>query len=218
MREAEGSREEQGVADPRAALLAAVKAAFEGDPQSFISQTVDPSSADVLMIGTVVQLYCYADFNGRRIVDVLRHVALGEPRTASRLQDAQVFPMLTRLVEEHLPGGNLRDGLLTASATFEMHRAHRHSFAHWIVRRVRGEDALAMFSMNAREAERREGGELAPQEAKFGILPLEGFGQEVEKLKGHTNYLARTAAWMERNVRGLREALPSEAIDSTGRA
>lgn len=190
--------------DPRQALLAAIKAAFEGDPQAFINQTDNLNRDDVLMIGTVVQLYCYADFNGRRIVDVLRHAALGEPRSASRLQDAQVFTALEKLVRDHLWDGNLKDGLLRASATIEMHRVHRHNFAHWTARRVKGSRAIVFFSMNSKEAERRDGTALDPHEAKYGILPLEGFADEVEKLKGHTNYLARTAAELEREVDVLR--------------
>lgn len=196
-------------ADPRMELIASIKAAFEGDPQSFINKTADPKTTDITMIGTVVQLYCYADFNGRRIVDVLRHAALGEPRSASRLQDAQVFPMLTKLVINHLPESDLKSGLLNASETIEMHQIHRHNFAHWMVRRVKGENALVMFSTNSKEAERRDGAPLDPKEAKFGILALDGFDAEVEKLKEHTNYLARTAAMLEREVDKLRDSLVS---------
>lgn len=198
--------------DPRKTLLAAIKAAFEGDPQAFVNQTENPNSADVFMIGTVIQLYCYADFNGRRIVDVFRHVALGEPRAASRLQDAQVFPMLIKLVKEHLSVGDLKHGLLVAGEIVEMHRAHRHHFAHWMVRRVKGENALVMFSMNSKEAERRGGVELDPNEAKYGILPLDGFDTEVQKLKEHTNYLARTAAWLEREVSNLRDVIATGRV------
>lgn len=194
-------------ADPRETLLASIKSAFEGDPRSFINQTDNPKSTDILMIGTLIQLYCYADFNGRRIVDVLRPAALGEPRSASRLQDSQVFPILTKLVTDHLPESDLRNGLLRASETVEMHRAHRHRFAHWMVRRVKSENALVMFSMNSKEVERRDGAALDPKEARYGILPLDRFDAEVEKLKGHTNYLARTAAWLEREVDKLREGL-----------
>jgi len=190
--------------DPRQALLTAIKAAFDGDPQAFINQTDNLNSDDVLMIGTVVQIYCYADFNGRRIVDVLRHAALGEPRSASRLQDAQVFPALEKLVRDHLWDGDLKDGLLKAGVTIELHRVHRHNFAHWMARRVKGANAIVMFSMNSKEAERRDGSVLDPYEAKYGILPLEGFDAEVEKLKGHANYLARTAAELEREVDALR--------------
>lgn len=193
--------------DPRGELLAAIKTAFEGDPEAFVRQTDNLNENDVLMIGTVIQLYCYADFNGRRIVDVLRHAATGEPRTASRLQDAQVFPMLDRLVQEHLWEGDLKEGLLKASATVEMHRVHRHSFAHWIARRVKGANAIAVFSMNSKEAERRDGVALDPKEAKFGILPVDGFDKEVEKLKGHTNYLARKAAELERQTDALRDEI-----------
>ena len=143
--------------DPRLELITKIKTSFESDPTALINQTQNLNQADVAMIGTVIQLYCYADFNARRIVDVLRHAATGKPRSVSRLQDAQVFPTLEGLVREHLWDGQLKDGLLHAASTVEMHRLHRHNFAHWIARRVKGADALVMFSMNAREAERRDG-------------------------------------------------------------
>lgn len=195
--------------DPRLKLLASIQSAFEGNPQAFISQTTNPSIANMTMIGSVIQMYCYADFNGRRIVDVLRHAALGEPRCASRLQDAQIFPMLIKLVHDHIPNGELQDGLLKASDTIELHRGHRHNFAHWMVRRVRDENALVMFSMNSKEAQRRDGLALNPKEAKYSILPLDGFDVEIEKLKVHTNYLANSAAYLERNVDELRNSLSS---------
>lgn len=191
--------------EARRDLLVALKEAIDGDEKSFINQTSDLKTSDVLMIGTVIQLYCYADFSGRRIVDVLRHSALGEPRSASRLQDAQVFPMLIGLVNSHVPEGNVKRGLLIAAEIVEMHRSHRHNFAHWIVRRIKGENALIMFTMNAKEAQRRDGVDLDPQTAKYGILHLDGFDAEVGKLKEHTNYLARTSAWLEINVDKLRD-------------
>ncbi|WP_176026417.1 hypothetical protein [Brucella intermedia] len=196
--------------EARRELLAALKEAIDGDEKSLITKTSDLHSSDVLMIGTVIQLYCYADFSGRRIVDVLRHTALGKPRTASRLQDSQVFPMLIDLVNNHLSDEKLKQGLLIASEIVEMHRTHRHNFAHWICRRVKGENALIMFTMNSKEAHRRDGVDLDPQTAKYGILHLEGFDTEVEKLKEHTNYLARTSAWLDQNVDRLRDEFMSQ--------
>jgi hypothetical protein len=112
--------------------------------------------------------------------------------------------MLERLVRDHVWDGDLKEGLLKAAATVEMHRIHRHNFAHWIARRVTGENALVMFTMNAREAERRDGVAQEPKEAKYGILPLDGFDEEVRKLQDHTNYLARQAAHLEQHVTELK--------------
>jgi len=190
--------------DARLDLLSKLQDAFDSTPQAFINLTQNLNSHDVAMIGTVIQVYCYADFNARRIIDVLKHTAMGAPRSASRLQDAQVFPMLEHIVREHLWDGDLKDGLLKAAATVEMHRVHRHNFAHWSARRVKGANALVMFTMNAREAERRDGVAPEPTEAKYGILSLDGFDEEVRKLQEHTNYLARQAAHLEQHVEELK--------------
>ena len=73
--------------DPRLQRLLMLKAIFEQNPETFVEKTEDPSSTDYALIGKVVQFYCFADFNGRRIIDLLRHAAIGsDARNASRLQ------------------------------------------------------------------------------------------------------------------------------------
>lgn len=51
---------ENGGGDPRSALLAQLKDIFETDPEAFISRTTNLNHADVAMIGTLIQVYCYA--------------------------------------------------------------------------------------------------------------------------------------------------------------
>jgi len=200
--------DQDGDRDPRLEELARIKQAFEVDPEGFVNQTENLTDADVSMIGKVIQLYCYADFNGRRIIDAIRHAALGAGhRNGARLQDAQVFPYLREIVNEYLWDSPLKDGLLAAATIVEMHRIHRHNFAHWAARRLKGIDALVMFSKNAREAERRDGVAQQADEAKYGILPLAGFDREVHKLQDHGNYLANQAAHLERHVEEFREEL-----------
>ena len=186
--------------DPREQLLQKIKEAFDADPQAFLNQTANLRTPDVTMIGTVVQLYCFADFNARRLVNALQHAATGKPRSTSRLQDAQVFPALRVLALKQLPDSNIQQGILKALDTLEMHRVHRHNFAHWAARRIKGVEALILFSSNAREAEKRNYEAHEPGEATYGILPLEGFDGEVRKLRDHTNYLARTAAHVEQHI------------------
>lgn len=186
--------------DETAEILATLKANFDSDDNAFIDQTEPLTQSDLAMIGSIIQLYCYADFNARRIVNALRHAATGEPKSVSRLQDAQVFPALEKLVRDHLWDSDMKNGLLKAAATVEMHRMHRHNFAHWATRRIKGANALIMFTKNAKEAERRDGQTQEAGAAKYGILSLDRFPEEIRKLEGHTNYLALTSAHIDTHL------------------
>ncbi len=182
-----------------------IKTRFDADPDAFLSATTDLRDSDFALMGKLIQLYCYADLNARRIIDALRHAAFGaEARYASRLQDAQVFPKLREITAE-LWESNIREGILKAADNMEMHRVHRHNFAHWAARRVGSEEALVLFTKNAREAERRDGEPQQPDELKYAIVPLGIFVEEVQKLEGHAQYLAKSAAHVERYIDEFRQ-------------
>lgn len=114
-----------------------------------------------------------------------------------------MFPKLREIVEQ-LWESNLKEGVLRAADTVEMHRIHRHNFAHWAARRVDTDDALVLFTKNAREAERRDRDPQEPDELKYGIVPLAGFPREVQKLEGHAEYLAQSAAHVEQHLEEFR--------------
>lgn len=180
------------------AQITDIKTRFDADPDAFLASTIDLRDADFALMGKVIQLYCYADLNARRIIDALRHAAQGpRARNASRLQDAQVFPKLREIAAE-LWESNLKEGILKAADTVEMHRIHRHNFAHWAARRVGSEEALVLFTKNAREAERRDGDPPEPDQLKYAMVSLNGFAEEVTKLEGHAQYLAESASHVER--------------------
>lgn len=185
-----------------------IKTRFDADPDGFLRATRPLRQSDFVLIGKLIQLYCYADLNARRIIDALPNAAIGpEARYASRLRDAQVFPKLREIIEQ-LCESNLREGVLKAADTVEMHRIHRHNFAHWAARRVDTEDALVLFTKNAREAERRDGEPQDPEELKYGIVPLAGFPKEIQKLEGHAEYLAQSAAHIEQHLEEFRARFP----------
>ena len=187
------------------AQITTLKDQLECDPDAFLRATIDLTDADMLVMGKFIQLYCYGDLNARRIIDALRLAAIGpNAMNASRLQDAQVFPKL-REAADLLWDSNLKEGLHKAAETIELHRTHRHTFAHWAARRIPGHDALIVFSKNAREAERRDGIAPQPTEMKYGIVPMEGFKSELPKLEGHTLYLAESASHVETHIEEFRE-------------
>ena len=70
--------------------IAAIKTWFHAKPDAVLTSTTDLRETDFAVMGKLIQLYYYVDLNARRIIDALRHAALGpEARYASRLEDAQ---------------------------------------------------------------------------------------------------------------------------------
>lgn len=190
---------------PYLVQLANLKAQLEADPNEFLRTTQDLRDADLLLIGKLIQLYCFADLNARRIIDSLRSAA-DDPSAgnASKLVDADVFPHLHKAADL-LWNSNMKDGLHKAAYSIEINRSHRHLFAHWSARRVRNHNVLILFSKNATEARRRDGISQEPDELKFGMVPLDAFATELPILEAHTMYLAECASDLERDADAYRK-------------
>lgn len=182
------------------ARLVRLQAKIDANPEAFLSTTDNLRTQDLALIGKLIQLYCYSDLNARRVIDAVRHATLpSAKRNASGVPEADVFPEL-RKAAGLLPDGNLmREGLIHAAATIEMHRVHRHNFAHWAARKVAKEEVLILFSKNAPEVARRKETPPGPDELKYALVPIEPWSVELDKLAAHTNYLARVAPDLEKN-------------------
>lgn len=178
-----------------AAMLALIKAEIDADPDAYLLKTNGLTSEDMTLTGTVVQTFNFTDINARRIIDSLRHAALGpQKQNGGVLQDAQVYEKLIEAAELLPPYAGLRKDLIKAAKTFQMHHALRHSFAHWAMRRIPGHDALFMMTYNAQEGERRNGKRTDPHELTYGVMPLAPVRSELKKLEGHGQFLATAAA------------------------
>lgn len=188
--------------DDYASEIARIKERIDSDPDpnALFKATENLREEDFTLLGKFIQAYCVADLHARRVVDALRHAALGaNERFASRLQDAQVFSKLFEIAAK-LPPSDIKDGLIKAAQTVELHRIHRHNFAHWAVRRVVGHNVLIMFTKNARESERRDGEVLQPDELKYGLVPIEPLIEELDKLEGHAKYFDEATFYIEKNL------------------
>ncbi|MFC3674059.1 hypothetical protein [Ferrovibrio xuzhouensis] len=188
--------------------VAELKRSFHTGPVDFLETTTDLNDDDYALMGKLIQLYCFADLNARRIIDAIHHATLGaDARSGSRLRDAEVFPRLQGLVNRWIPDSPLKEGLLKAARTVEIHRIHRHNFAHWAARKVKEGDAFILFTKNAREGERRDGTPQNSDEMKYAIVLLAPLKPEIEKLIGHCAYLANQAARFEHGFEEFKRAI-----------
>lgn len=193
------------------AELASLKSGLEADPEKFLRDTKDLQSSDLLLIGKIIQLYCFADLNARRIIDGLRLAAIGpHAATASTLVEADVLPHLKKAADL-LWESNLKKGLYKAADSIEINRSHRHLFAHWSARRVAGQNVLILFTKNATEAKRRDGITPEHNQMKFGMVPLDAFAVELPILEAHTEYLALSASDIEKNADGFKKEFLNRA-------
>jgi hypothetical protein len=189
--------------------LRRIDARFSADPDGFIENTEELTLEEYAFVGQLIQLYYFADFCARRIIDAVREAAFGpEKRNASKLMEKEVFPALEKATKL-LWDGNVKANILKAAETIGMHRHARHNFAHWACRRVPGEDVWIMLSKDAREGKRRDGRDRDSYQTSYGFVELSSLRTEMEKLNAHTHNLSVYAYQLETRIDQVRKGIKS---------
>ena len=177
------------------AILIAIQREIAAGPDAYLTKTDPLTKDDLVLIGSLIQTYNYADLNARLIIDNLRHAAEGpQAQNAGVIQDAQVYEKLIEAAKLLPDTADMRRDLIKAASTFQMHQQHRHHFAHWATRRIRGHDALFMMTYKAQESKKRLGKPSEPNETTYAVMALAPLLAEMEKLEGHSKWLASEAA------------------------
>ena len=183
--------------------LKALDAQFARNPDKFIEQAKPPSAQDFALIGKLVQLYCFADFCARRIIDAVDEAAEGEKhRKAAHLKDHDVFVHLRRVAAK-LKKENHRAMANRAADIMEMHRDNRHRLAHWAVRKTRDGKTFILLSKDARRASKEHGRIVGSRSVSYGFMTKKWLQREVKKLEDHTQNLSLMAALLEQNQNQL---------------
>lgn len=194
-------------ADPYSAErseLDLLKLEIDLSPEDYLDKTEPLRDSDLTLMGKIIQSYCFADLNARRIIDIIR-LAEGGPgkQNGGRIADSQVFEKLLE-VAKLLEPAQVKDGIIKAVNTIAMHVNQRHTFAHWAARRLIGRDVLILLTYNAREAEKRDGKKNGPGEMKYALAPLGPIVAELTKIERHGEYLAHAAAYLNSQAENLR--------------
>jgi hypothetical protein len=175
--------------------LKAINADIEADFDKFLANSEPLTDADLVLTGTLVQLFNYADLNARRAIDAIRHAALGpNQQNAGKLQDSQVYPKLIEAAEMLPVGSDLRNGLIKLAKAMQLHQPLRHHAAHWAMRRVPGHDVLLMLTYNSQEGKRRSGQATDPYHVTFGLLPMSPLRAESKLQSDYGEWLSVEAA------------------------
>lgn len=160
---------------------------------------------DYFKIGLFIQSYCFADLEARRLINLLEQVQSGKPSSyALKLNDKDTIEHLRRHAKECVWHTEISEGLVKAADILGMHREIRHKFAHWAGRRIAGHDAYIFFTANLAgqkvpdDAPRLEQAEDANMQ--YVLMSVSLLEQELEKLRGHVEYLARIGHQLELKV------------------
>lgn len=211
LRGVEGSGPDTRSFDEQLEVLQRFAAGQTTDP-NWLMKTELPRDSDFAFIGKFVQVYCSADLNARATINAMRFITKAEVADfAGSLNDTDVILHLNVCASEWTGAPHIAEGIRKAASTLEMHRIHRHGFAHWVVRKVAGRDALVILTKNAKEAIRRDNSPQDREEAKFGIMQLNPLRHELDKLMGHSDYLGQLANYLEVNRDLLRSEHSSQS-------
>jgi hypothetical protein len=195
--------------DPYAAdakRLIQIQAEIDADHDHFLNNTDPLSIEDMALAGTLTQIFNYCDFNARRIIDTVRHAALGPAeRNGGLLKDAQVYEKLVETMQMLPENYRSRNDIVVAANTLKMHHTLRHHFAHWAMRRVPNYDGLFMMTYNVAEGQKKTGKRTEAHEATYGVLPLGPVRAEVSKLEENGKLLAEAAARMHDEFDSLKK-------------
>jgi hypothetical protein len=146
---------------------------------------------DCQIIGFILQTFSYADFNGRRALEVLDHLRGADRRTPNRaLRDSEILPSLRERLTELPLDPQEKQRAETVLDMFGRLSVIRHTFAHWALKRHPTVDALIAMTFNEREAHRRVGHEPTAFTATFGVVPMPEVRANLASLEANDRYLA----------------------------
>lgn len=164
------------------------------------------SQKDFSLIGRFIQIYCIADFNARRVIDVMREIRTGQKDNfASTLNEVDVLLHLRRSGEMWMGREDVREALTNLVNLLEMHRQFRHYFAHWVVRRVKGVDVFLILTKSAENPSKRGGIRQDVDKATYAVFMADTLRDEMVKLIEQGEFLAKFASFLEGNRSSLRD-------------
>ena len=167
-----------------------------------LSQVLGLTSADYEIVGRIIQLMCFIDFNGRRALRALQAAPGAATATkVQHMQDSQVLSHLRDAIETGvIPDDEKADAKSACDMALEMANL-RHHLAHWACFRFPQADALLMMTYNAKEGAKRSGLPQGEDELVYGVLPLPGLRAKISRLSRASDvFSGLSGAWTHRYI------------------
>jgi hypothetical protein len=140
-----------------------------------------PTRDDHVLVGRLVMLYSYIDFDLRRMIEVLDHAGHLPEKWAGKSEQMSIADVETAL--ETMPDTSPPNA--TAFAKIREFRKLRNLVAHFAIKRFPNEDALVFMTKSAADYKRALGKKPAPGVVMTGSMDLQQIRNvcgEVERL------------------------------------
>lgn len=168
--------------------------------ENWLDYTDPLTPKEFTLIGKFIQIYCIADFNSRRVIDVMREIRTGNKENfASTLNEADTLVHLRKSAEMWQGRDDIRMALINLVNLLEMHRQFRHFFAHWVVRKVKGTDVFLTLTKSADKPIKRGGITQDVDKATYAVFMASTLQIEMSKLLEQGKFLAKLASHLESN-------------------
>ncbi|MGN2406918.1 hypothetical protein ACTACD_14235 [Pseudomonas syringae] len=177
------------------------------DDLSILDRLEKLAESDFALIGKLIQLYAVIDMNSRIVIRLLRMISDGLDDTfADKLNETDVIIQLKKYANKLKTQENLRQGIDRAIETLDMHRQHRHTLAHWVVKRMPEEDAFVILTKSSGDLKKR--GLNAPDSNMYtwGVFKISHLREELNIIVGHCNYISQAAHYLYQNFDHVKSA------------
>jgi hypothetical protein len=151
---------------------------------------------DLQLIGELIQIYNYIEFNLRRCIELFTH--------AGMIAKSDKTIPIARLSSVAMEGiSKAEDGEAWAAhlTEIELHRDARNQLAHWAARHILGESALLILSMNPAESKKRIKQPTDHEHSTYGVMLVKDLQWLVQHIARYEKMLAEaTSSWHQRYV------------------
>ncbi|WP_219268849.1 hypothetical protein [Pseudomonas sp. Xaverov 259] len=155
-------------------------------------------SRDLQLIAELIQIYNFIEFNLRRCIELFTHVGLIE-KSEKTIPMAHLSRVALGAISRVEGGGPWESHL----QEIELHRERRNDLAHWAARRIIGEDALLILTMNPAETKKRIAQPADHMHSAHGVMLLKDLEWLVQRLSQYDRMLAEaTSLWHIRYTEG----------------
>lgn len=173
-------------------LMAKVKAA---DPA--MKDWPSPTKDDYLLIGGIVVLYSYVEFNPRRLVEVFDHAGKLPTKLMKKAGNLEVGE-----VEKAVRSATIWTDPSGQSALDRLAelRPLRNLVAHFIVRRFPEDDAFLFMTKSTRDYKRVFGKDPEPRAAMMAVIERKEIAKVLKEIQHIHSWLAKIAPEFEKRL------------------
>lgn len=155
---------------------------------------------DFQLIGRVVQVFCVADFESRRIVGAVGEL-VGKSVNVANMRDTDVPTHVERCGREWRGDPQTGTALVQAGILFGANQQVRHSLAHWAGRRIKGHEAYFFLSTRLNHKSPEGWGRVPSDDANanagFRILLIPQLERILVELERHAQFLGQLSRRLE---------------------